>query len=404
MPKILHKRYHDNDIRYINKDGDVMFIGIDICKLFGLKYSTQEIASYVADENKLVISRKDVPELPSTRAKVINRKGIQELSIRTNPDTANEFIDWISTQNFNDDVAGTESNDVVFDANSIEVDAEIVDENVDTNAIAIKEFVNDKFGEIRCIMIDGDPWFVGKDVAEVLGYERPTKAIVDRVDVEDRNMIDGKTQSQIGIELGQRGGWIINESGLYSLILSSKLDTAKDFKHWVTKEVLPSIRKTGAYIQNQEPESDVDALVKGILAAQRILKEKDEQIHALTESNEQLSQENEAMHVENKTWDRIAIVNALVRSYANYRYSGKYMYSNGWNDFHRDMNYKYHINLKSRKAHDEKGKYRSEISYLRGREEEEKAVKVAESMCKHMGLDIVEIINSVNANTVSTMQ
>ena len=253
-------------------------------------------------------------------------------------------------------------------------------------------------------MIDGDPWFVGKDVAEVLGYERPTKAIVDRVDVEDRNMIDGKTQSQIGIELGQRGGWIINESGLYSLILSSKLDTAKDFKHWVTKEVLPSIRKTGAYIQNQEPESDVDALVKGILAAQRILKEKDEQIHALTESNEQLSQENEAMHVENKTWDRIAIVNALVRSYANYRYSGKYMYSNGWNDFHRDMNYKYHINLKSRKAHDEKGKYRSEISYLRGREEEEKAVKVAESMCKHMGLDIVEIINSVNANTVSTMQ
>ena len=400
MPKILHKRYHDNDIRYINKDGDVMFIGIDICKLFGLKYSTQEIASYVADENKLVISRKDVPELPSTRAKVINKKGIQELSIRTNPDTANEFIDWISTQNFNDDVAGTESNDEVFDANAIEVDAEIVDENADTNEIAVKEFVNDKFGEIRCVMIDGEPWFVGKDVAVSLGYSNPRKALIDHIDGDDK--MDGVTiRDSIGRE---QKPIFINESGLYSLILSSKLPDAKKFKRWVTSEVLPSIRKTGAYIQDNEPESDVDALVKGILAAQRILKEKDEQIYALTESNEQLSQENEAMHVENKTWDRIAIVNALVRSYANYRYSGKYMYSNGWNDFHRDMNYKYHINLKSRKAHDEKGKYRSEISYLRGREEEEKAVKVAESMCKHMGLDIVEVINSVNANTVSTMQ
>lgn len=197
---------------------------------------------------------------------------------------------------------------------------------------------------------------------------------------------------------------IINESGLYSLILSSKLPTAKKFKRWVTSEVLPSIRKTGAYIPNKESESDVDALVKGILAAQRILKEKDEQIHALTESNEQLSQENEAMHVENKTWDRIAIVNALVISYAGYRYSGKYKYANGWNDFHRDMNYKYHISLKKRKALDEKGKYRSELSYLRGKEEEEKAVKVAESLCKQMGLDIVSIINSVNADTVSTIK
>ena len=79
---------------------------------------------------------------------------------------------------------------------------------------------------------------MGKDVAEVLGYERTTKAVVDHVDEEDRMNIDRETQSQFGIELGQRGGWIVNESGLYSLILSSKLPSAKQFKRWVTGEVL----------------------------------------------------------------------------------------------------------------------------------------------------------------------
>lgn len=113
------------------------------------------------------------------------------------------------------------------------------------NKLAV--FSNPDFGEVRTLEINGEPWFVGKDIAEALGYERGTKSIVDRVDDEDRKMIDGNTQSRFGIELGQRGGWIINESGLYSLILSSKLPNAKQFKRWVTSEVLPSIRKTGVY-------------------------------------------------------------------------------------------------------------------------------------------------------------
>ena len=105
-------------------------------------------------------------------------------------------------------------------------------------------FSSDDFGEIRIVEIQGEPWFVGKNVAEILGYERYTKAVVDHVDEDDRINIDGKTQSQFGIELGQRGGWLINESGLYSLILSSKLPTAKAFKKWVTSEVLTAIKKT----------------------------------------------------------------------------------------------------------------------------------------------------------------
>lgn len=105
----------------------------------------------------------------------------------------------------------------------------------------IKTFTNKEFGTVRTIVKDGEPWFVGKDVAEILGYERTTKVISERIDDDDKFMVSSKTQSQFGIELGQRGGWLINESGLYSLILGSKLPKAKTFKRWVTSEVLPTI-------------------------------------------------------------------------------------------------------------------------------------------------------------------
>lgn len=104
-----------------------------------------------------------------------------------------------------------------------------------------KIFKSEEFGEVRTAVIDGEPWFVGKDVAEVLGYVDPNKAIAMHVDEEDK--LNDKTASS----LGQRGGWFINESGLYSLILSSNMPNAKRFKKWITSEVLPSIRKHGIY-------------------------------------------------------------------------------------------------------------------------------------------------------------
>ena len=105
----------------------------------------------------------------------------------------------------------------------------------------IKVFENTEFGTVRALEIDGAPWFVGKDVAEILGYADPNKALAMHVDDDDK--LNDKTASS----LGQRGGWLINESGLYSLVLSSKLPSAKAFKRWVTSEVLPSIRKHGLY-------------------------------------------------------------------------------------------------------------------------------------------------------------
>lgn len=113
----------------------------------------------------------------------------------------------------------------------------------------MNEIFNFKGQEVRTVTINNEPYFVGKDVANILGYERPTKAIQDHVDDEDKDAIP--IQDSIG---RKQNTPIINESGLYSLILSSKLPQAKEFKRWVTTEVLPTIRKHGAYLTDSKIE------------------------------------------------------------------------------------------------------------------------------------------------------
>ena len=133
-------------------------------------------------------------------------------------------------------------------------------------------YKNAELGSVRAVVICGEPYFVGKDVAEILGYTNPSKALSDHVDDED------KLNNESLSSLGQRGGWLINESGLYSLILSSKLDSAKRFKRWVTAEVLPSIRKSGGYIAGQDEMSDTELLAKALLVAQRQIEQRNAQI------------------------------------------------------------------------------------------------------------------------------
>lgn len=106
-------------------------------------------------------------------------------------------------------------------------------------------FKNAELGSVRVVMVYEEPYFVGKDVAEILGYSNASKALADHVDDDD------KLNNESLSSLGQRGGWIINESGLYSLILCNKLPSAKRFKKWITSEVLPSIHKHGLYATDQ---------------------------------------------------------------------------------------------------------------------------------------------------------
>lgn len=108
-------------------------------------------------------------------------------------------------------------------------------------------FSSDEFGEIRTVEIDGEPWFVGKDIAIALGYTNPQKAVRDHVDDEDRG------ENEMDTPGGRQILTVINESGVYALVFGSKLESAKRFKHWITSEVLPQIRKTGSYAMAKSP-------------------------------------------------------------------------------------------------------------------------------------------------------
>ena len=145
----------------------------------------------------------------------------------------------------------------------------------------LKIFNNAEFGSVRTMTIDGEPYFVGKDVADILGYADPNKALAMHVDDDDK--LNDKTASS----LGQRGGWLINESGLYSLVISSKLPSAKRFKRWVTSEVLPSIRKTGAYATPATIENIISNPDFGIQLLNTLKTEQ--------EKNRRLASENERM-------------------------------------------------------------------------------------------------------------
>lgn len=134
-------------------------------------------------------------------------------------------------------------------------------------------FKNEEFGEVRTVTIDNEPWFVGKDVAMALGYQNASKALADHV--EECDKLNNESLSS----LGQRGGWLINESGLYALIFGSKLESAKRFKYWVTSEVLPAIRKTGGY-RMQAPQGK-ELLALAVLEAQKTIEEQTTQIERM---------------------------------------------------------------------------------------------------------------------------
>ena len=139
----------------------------------------------------------------------------------------------------------------------------------------LQVFNSTEFGEVRTVIIDNEPWFVGKDIAMSLGYgngKSLANAVSSHVPEEDKGVTELMTPG------GKQKMVIVNESGLYALIFGSKLDSAKRFKHWVTNEVLPAIRKNGGYIAGQENLSDAELMAKAILVAQRTIEEKNKVI------------------------------------------------------------------------------------------------------------------------------
>ncbi len=177
----------------------------------------------------------------------------------------------------------------------------------------IQIFENSEFGSIRTVEIENEPYFVGKDVAEVLGYAKPLNALANHIDEDDslkQGLTDnlGRTQETI----------LINESGLYSLILSSKLPNAKKFKRWVTSEVLPSIRKHGAYMTSETIEQAIlnpDVLIK-IATALKDEQTKNKQLQAV---NSELTVDNQIMKPKADYFDELVDRNLLT----NFRETAK---------------------------------------------------------------------------------
>lgn len=144
----------------------------------------------------------------------------------------------------------------------------------------LQVFKNQEFGSVRTLVINSEPWFVGKDVTKALGYDNPSKAIRDHVEEEDKRVGVQNVTPYIIDSLGRKQHpTFINESGLYALVFGSKLPSAKKFKRWVTSEVLPALRKTGQYQVKELSGSEL--MAKALIEAQNVLAAKDKQIEEM---------------------------------------------------------------------------------------------------------------------------
>lgn len=178
----------------------------------------------------------------------------------------------------------------------------------------LKIFESKDFGKVRVIDGDGGPWFIGKDVAFILGYTNTRKSLIDHVDAEDRNTVT--------IRDGIRGNpnmTVINESGVYSLILSSKLPSAKAFKRWITTEVLPAIRRTGGYMGRTEGLSDAEIMARALEISQRTISERNRRIGELEIQNSRLAVANQVMKPKADYFDQLVDHNTLT----NFRETAK---------------------------------------------------------------------------------
>lgn len=230
-------------------------------------------------------------------------------------------------------------------------------------------FENEQFGRVRGIDIDGEPWFVGKDVAVALGYVNPKKALADHVDKEDKKQGDGVTiRDPIGRD---QQPTLINESGLYSLILSSKMPAAREFKRWITHDVIPSIRRHEMYITPQMAEkilADPDIMI-------RILQE----LKAERNKNAALEEENSLLAKEVLAHNPRELVTRIIRKVGGVGMHNNFKYA--WNLWKKDMYSLKGISL-NRRIHD-----RSMLDAVR-EDEWQDAISVAVALARDFGVDI----------------
>lgn len=229
-----HTKY--GSFRTVTIDGEVWFIAKDVCNKLGLHNTTIALRRLNdADKQKVWISKQ-------ANANIINTHGLMVLCAAHNQV---EMAKWLQINILPDEGGDVSENETIT--------SDKAPVNTGDKIIPIPQiYDNDEFGSVRIVMINNEPWFIGKDVAIALGYSDTDQALRKHVSAEDKviRQIDGSGQN--------RAMYLINESGLYTLIFGSKLESAKRFKYWVTSEVLPSIRKTGKYELSKNDVTELD--------------------------------------------------------------------------------------------------------------------------------------------------
>lgn len=247
--KTFSSKYGEVD--YFEEDGKVYLRGTHICKILDIPYPAVNIRSYCKD----AIKRRIQTKKGKKEALFIGVEGLNALIKKSKQDYKEEFGNEVK------EIMGSE---IKMDEPVLEIveeeDKSQKEDFKNSEEKEVKEmennflivFNNDAFGGIRVIEIDGNPWFIGKDVAIALGYTDTSDALKKHVDEED------KLTRQFDWSGQNREMYIINESGLYSLIFESRLPSAKAFKRWITSEVLPALRKTGSYSAHSNEANDIN--------------------------------------------------------------------------------------------------------------------------------------------------
>lgn len=247
-------------------------------------------------------------------------------------------------------------------------------------------FSNEQFGSIRTIVKNGEPWFVGIDVCTALEIGNNRMAM-ERLDEDEKTEVSLTDVSHNGVNQSRRF-IVINEPGLYTLVLGSRKPEARQFKRWITHDVIPNIRKHGAYMTNETIEKALlnpDTIIKIATA----LKEE-------RQRNQELTDTNAALTMEANTWDDKGIINALIRQYGSNRCEGNFV--KAWNTYYKKLNYTYGISLRNRK--NEKAK--SLLDVLKP-EEIKPALKTAVALCEDANLNTGETIGKTNLARIRGM-
>ena len=377
------------EIRRVKMNELTWYMAADICNRVGISNCTVAMRSISPEhKRKLLFGSKGAAE-----KQFLNESGVYELLKRTRKPGAEEFekrfAEWLAGGMV--EVEPGQEPDESPEGQDNEIKMEGKMEMEVSNAGAMTVFENAEFGKVRTIMIDGEPWFVGKDVAESLGYSNASKAVMTHVDADDKTfrMVDIADSQNGNMPIGQTKTALINESGVYSLVFSSKLEGAKRFKHWVTSEVLPSIRKHGMYATENTLQQMINNPDMIVMMAQRMLDEKaradtaEAKIAELESSVSSLKAENSALVGDITMWDSRALLNALIRKYAAVHMDNDF--AGAWRAFYKELLYKEGISVAGRSKSGSKLNTLTEEEVIAG-------VSVAIAMCRRCAVDVEDII------------